>query len=209
MPPSTLTPLAPLSDGHLMLLVKGGDVGAFEALVRRHRSAATSLARHLFGPDLAEDAVQAALVALWQHRASYRAERGTPRSWLLGIVHHRGVDLVRSRASRQRHMVSMDHAGWAWLADTTPSSEPVHVQLERAETQAEVRRLVAALPPAQRTVIEMAYFGALSQQEIADRLALPLGTVKGRMRLGIEKLRAAWKRREALDSHRALIAVWS
>jgi RNA polymerase sigma-70 factor (ECF subfamily) len=181
MPSSTLTPL---SDDHLMLLLKGGDVGAFEALVRRHRSAATSLARHLFGPDLAEDAVQAALVSLWQHRASYRAERGTPRSWLLGIVHHRGVDLVRSRASRQRHMVSMDHAGWAWLADTTP-----------------------ALPPPQRTVIEMAYFGGLSQQEIADRLALPLGTVKGRMRLGIEKLRAAWMRREALDSHRALIAA--
>jgi RNA polymerase sigma-70 factor (ECF subfamily) len=203
MPPPAL---APLSDDHLMLLVKSGDVGAFEALVRRHRPAAVSLARHLFGPDLADDAVQAAFVSLWQHRASYRAERGAPRAWLLAIVHHRGVDLVRSRASRQRHMVSMDPAGWAWLADTTPASEGVQLQLERSETSAEVRRLVAALPPAQRTVIELSYFGALSQQEIADRLALPLGTVKGRMRLGIDKLRTAWARREALDAHRALLA---
>jgi RNA polymerase sigma-70 factor (ECF subfamily) len=200
-------PTLDISDQHLMMLVKAGHVRAFEALVERHRATVSSVARYGFGAQIADDVVQAAFVSLWQHRAKYRSELGSVRTWLLAIVRHRGIDLVRSHASRERHMVSLDPGGWIGLADESSGSEPADVQVERAEAGAEVRALLAELPPVQRVVIELSFFEGLSQQQIANRLALPLGTVKGRMRLGMAKLRSASARREALDSHRALLAA--
>jgi RNA polymerase sigma-70 factor (ECF subfamily) len=89
--------------------------------------------------------------------------------------------------------VSVDPQGWAGIAETAPATaEPVHVQLERGETERAVRRLLAELPAEQRQVLELAYFWGLSQQQIASRLEVPVGTVKGRLRLGIAKLRRAW-----------------
>jgi RNA polymerase sigma-70 factor (ECF subfamily) len=196
-----------ISDQHLMMLVQAGQVRAFEALVERHRAAASSFASYGFGPDLADDVVQAAFVSLWQHRAKYRPELGSLRTWLLTIVRHRGIDLIRSRASRQRHVVSLDPGGWIGLADESSVSEPAHEQLERAEAAVEVRALLSELPLVQRVVIELSFFEGLSQQQIADRLALPLGTVKGRMRLGMGRLRSTWARRDSRDSHRALLAA--
>jgi RNA polymerase sigma-70 factor (ECF subfamily) len=184
-----------------MALVNEGDTAAFDALVGRHRQAVLSLARYACGPDLADDVAQAAFVSLWQHRGKYICERGAVRGWLLAIVRHRGIDLMRSRASRQRLTVSADPHGWmVAVADETHEAEPPQAHVEREESQAEVQQLLSTLPPAQRTVIELAYLDGLSQQEIAHRLAIPLGTVKGRLRLGLEKLRAAWgphERREA------------
>lgn len=176
-----------------MRMVRRGDMRAFDDLVERHRATVTAVARHSCGPDLAEEVVQGAFVSLWQHRHTYRPDRGSPRTWLLAIVRNRGIDLLRSRASRQRHLVVADPHGWMLAAaDEGDVAEPPHTLVERAESSARVRELLAQLPPAQRVVIEMAYLDGLSQQKIADALGLPLGTVKGRLRLGLAKLRLAW-----------------
>lgn len=173
-----------------MQRVQDGDVRAFDALVERHRRAAMTLARYACGADLADEVVQSAFLSLWQHRGKYTGERGSVRSWLLAIVRNRGIDLMRSRASRQRRAVLADPHGWmAVVADRVLVAEPAHVYVERAEAAALVEDLLSALPPAQRTVIELAYMDGFSQQEIAMRLGIPLGTVKGRLRLGLEKLR--------------------
>jgi RNA polymerase sigma-70 factor (ECF subfamily) len=174
-----------------MRLVKRGDVRAFDELVGRHRAAVVLLARRSCGADLADDVAQAAFLSLWEHRGSYFPERGSVRGWLLAIVRNRGIDLMRSRASRSRHTVTADPHGWMLaVADQALVAEPPHAEVVRAESDATVHRLLSALPPAQRTVIELAYIDGLSQQQIASSLAIPLGTVKGRLRLGLEKLRA-------------------
>jgi RNA polymerase sigma-70 factor (ECF subfamily) len=191
MPLTAVTPLTQ-TDERLMMLATEGDTSAFAALVERHRAAVLSLARYACGADLAEDVAQSAFVSLWQHREKYRAERGNVRSWLLAIVRHRGIDLMRSRASRQRHVLAADPHGWmVAVADEASADEAPHAHVERAESDAEVARLLGTLPPAQRAVIELAYLDGMSQQEIANTLSLPLGTVKGRLRLGLGKLRAA------------------
>jgi RNA polymerase sigma-70 factor (ECF subfamily) len=95
-------------------------------------------------------------------------------------------------------MVCLDPHGWIGLPDEGPAAEPAHDQVERAESSAVVRSMLERLPPAQRDVIELSFFDGLSQQQIADRLALPLGTVKGRMRLGLSKLRTSIGRHELL-----------
>jgi RNA polymerase sigma-70 factor (ECF subfamily) len=182
-----------IPDEHLMLRAKEGDIRAFDVLVARHRVAITSLARSACGPDLAEEVAQSAFVSLWQHRDKYVADRGSVRSWLLTIVRNRGIDLMRSRASRQRLVVAADPHGWmVAVADEVAADEEPHMAVERAESDAAMSRLLSELPPAQRAVIELAYLDGMSQQQIARVLGIPLGTVKGRLRLGLGKLRAAW-----------------
>lgn len=177
-----------------MRRIRRGDRRAFDEIVERHRAAATAVARQSCGPDLAEEVVQSAFMSLWQHRATYRPDRGSPRGWLLAIVRNRGIDLLRSRASRQRHLVVADPHGWMLAAaDDTAVSDPPDALVERAESSARVRELLAQLPPAQRAVIEMAYLDGISQAQIALTLGVPLGTVKGRLRLGLAKLRVAYE----------------
>jgi RNA polymerase sigma-70 factor (ECF subfamily) len=184
---------AEIPDEYLMLRAQRGDVRAFDVLVARHRVPVTSIARRSCGADLADEVAQSAFVSLWQHRDKYRPECGSVRSWLLAIVRNRGIDMMRSRASRARLTVAADPHGWMIAAaDEALADEPAHAQIENAESDAAVSRLLATLPPAQRAVIELAYLDGHSQQEIARMLSIPLGTVKGRLRLGLGKLRAAW-----------------
>jgi RNA polymerase sigma-70 factor (ECF subfamily) len=181
-----------LRDEQLMALVKADDMRAFDELVRRHYPAVIGQARRTCGPDLADDVAQAAFISLWQHRATYFPERGSVRGWLLAIVRNRGIDLMRSRASRRRLSVPADPHGWMLAAaDEAEVAEPPHAEIVRAESEQNVHRLLTKLPPAQRAVIELAYIEGMSQQQIASNLSIPLGTVKGRLRLGLEKLRAA------------------
>jgi RNA polymerase sigma-70 factor, ECF subfamily len=175
-----------------MRLVKQGDMRAFDELVTRHYEAVIGVARRACGADLADDVAQAAFLSLWQHRENYFPDRGSVRGWLLAIVRNRGIDSMRSRASRSRLSVPADPHGWMLkAADEARVAEPPHAEVIRAESERDVRRMLTALPPAQRTVIELAYLDGLSQQQIASDLSIPLGTVKGRLRLGLEKLRAA------------------
>lgn len=139
--------------------------------------------RVLGDPGRAEDAVQDAFLNIWNRAASFDAERGSLRAWLLTSVRNRSIDYLRGRGAheRQGHQLQPD------VAYATSSSDPwreVAVSLERKA----VRDAIASLPTEQRQVIELAYFGGYTHVEIADMTRVPLGTVKGRMRLGLEKL---------------------
>lgn len=195
-----------LSDEHLMIRVQNRDVRAYELLVERHRGAVATAARCTCGPQLADDVAQVAMLALWQNSDSYRPGRGTPRTWLLGIVRNRGIDHLRSQASRRRRTVCMDPNGWIGIADESSAAEPADVQVVRSEEGTAVRRLLATLPDEQRQVVEMAYFWGLSHGQIAERLDVPVGTVKGRLRLALSKLRRGWDGEPAVATAPAIAA---
>ena len=177
--------LSALGDEELMVLVADHDADAFEVVYDRHGSAAYSLAYRTTGQQaLAEEVVQDAFMTVWRMGLRYRPERGSQRSWLLSIVHHRAIDALRRVAvhDRRRAFAELEDVG-------TEAAERTDIEvMHRMEGQA-VREALAQLPPEQLRVIELAYFGGFTHTEIAGMLELPLGTVKGRMRLGLEKLR--------------------
>ena len=174
-----------LADEDLMALVEGGDSGAFAGLYDRHGRAAYSLAYRMAGErQAAEDLVQDAFLDVWRAAASYKAERGSVRTWVLSIVHNRGIDQLRSAASRRRVQDRVQA--------TSSISQPSEAFSEawRNSQRSQVRKALEDLPAEQLQVLELAYFSGYTHTEIADLLGLPLGTVKGRMRLGLKKIRA-------------------
>jgi RNA polymerase sigma-70 factor (ECF subfamily) len=179
------TDLSLLADEDLMQLVRQGDARAFELVYERHASAAFSLAYRMTGRrTAAEDVVQEAFLSLWRSGARYDQARGSVRTWVLGIVHHRGIDALR-RSLRHDNRRASDEG----LEERFESGERTDVQAARREEAAEVRTALATLPEDQSRAIELAYFGGFSHSEIATMLQTPVGTVKGRIRLGLEKLR--------------------
>ncbi|MDQ4001080.1 MAG: sigma-70 family RNA polymerase sigma factor [Actinomycetota bacterium] len=173
-----------LADEDLMSLVGDGDAGAFAGLYDRHSRAAYSLAYRMMGEQqAAEDLVQEAFLKVWRAAGSYRAQRGSVRTWVLSIVHNRGIDHLRSSASRRRIQDRVQ--------ETAPTSQPSEAFADTwRNTQCEqVREALRGLPPERLNVLELAYFSGYTHKEIAQLLDLPLGTVKGRMRLGLKKLR--------------------
>ncbi len=167
-----------------MSLAGGGDAGAFAALYDRHSRAAYSLAHRMMGErQAAEDLVQEAFLEVWRAAGSYRAERGSVRTWILSIVHNRGIDQLRSIASRRRTQDRFEA--------TSSVSQPSEAFAEtwRNSQREQVREALRVLPPEQLQVLELAYYSGYTHTEIADLLGLPLGTVKGRMRLGLQKIR--------------------
>jgi len=174
------------SDVNLMTLIQRGDVRAFERFYDRHVAAALGVAMRVLGDrHLAEDAVQEGFIGLWRSRASYRPRVATGKSWLLVIVSNRAIDLRRREHNRPAVL-----SGGAALANRTGSDCTEAEAIARTDHQ-QLRAQLQRLPVEQRQVIELAYFGGLSHDEIARRLQLPLGTTKGRLRLGLEKLRRA------------------
>lgn len=157
-----------------------------ETLFREYRGAAFALAYRMTGErGLAEDAVQEAFLAIWQHGSVCDPERGLPRTWFLTIVHHRAVDLLRRRRAKSGGDTAIDAALPVAAAEDTWGAVAETLERER------VRRAIATLPPEQREAVHLAYFGGLTHAEIAARVGVPLGTVKGRLRLATEKLRHA------------------
>ncbi len=174
-----------LADEDLMALVESGDAAAFAGLYDRHGRAAYSLAYRMAGErQAAEDLVQEAFLDVWRAARSYRAERGSVRTWVLSIVHNRGIDQLRSAASRRRIQDRVEA--------TSSFSQPSEAFSEawRNSQRDQVREALKVLPPEQLQVLELAYFSGYTHTEIADLLDVPLGTVKGRMRLGLKKIRA-------------------
>jgi len=164
-----------LADEDLMSLVGDGDAGAFAGLYDRHSRAAYSLAYRMMGErQAAEDLVQEAFLKLWRAARSYRTQRGSVRTWVLSIVHHRSIDQLRSAASRRR---TQDRA-----EATAPTSQPSEAFAEtwRSSQREQVREALRGLPSEQLKVLDLAYFSGYTHVEIADLLDLPLGTVKGR-----------------------------
>ena len=168
-----------------MRQVAAGEIGGLETLYDRYHTMAYALAlRITTETGLAEDVVQDSFLGVWRNAARYAEAKGSVRGWLLAIVRHLAIDAVR----RQRAGVALgddvDDAMPAAL--TLPDIWPEVAGRLDAE---QVRRALTALPPAQREVIEMAYFDGLTQREIADKTRAPLGTVKSRMRLGLVSMR--------------------
>jgi RNA polymerase sigma-70 factor (ECF subfamily) len=177
--------LRALADEDLMALVRDGEARAFEVIFDRHASIAFSLAYRMCGRrTMAEDIVQEAFLSLWRSGARYDRARGSVRSWILGAVHNRAIDAFRREACRSALDVHDDG-----ISERLPAAERTDVEVEQRDDAREVRSALETLPADQRQVIELAYFGGFSHSQIAELLSLPAGTVKGRMRLGLSKLR--------------------
>ncbi len=177
--------LRSLADEDLMQLMRRGDPRAFEAVYERHSGAAFSLAYRMVGRgNVAEDVVQEAFLSIWRSGARYERARGSVRTWVLGIVHHRAIDQLRRSSVHSKRRASDEG-----IEDRIESGERTDVEVARRDEAQAIRTAMESLPPEQSHVIELAYFGGFTHTEIADILETPVGTVKGRMRLGLEKLR--------------------
>jgi RNA polymerase sigma-70 factor, ECF subfamily len=185
----TLSPGAPEADAEdaaLVALVIAGDQDALAALYRRHGAASYRLAyRVTASVTLAEDAVQEAFVGLWRASASYAGRRGSVRSWLLALTHHKAVDLVRREIAEKRRQ----DAEAAELAIGTASvADPAAVACGKVEAGL-VRAALLELPAEQREALTLAYFGGYTQSQIAELIGVPLGTVKTRTFQAMRRLR--------------------
>ena len=181
-----------LADEDLISLVEAADAEAFATLYDRHSRAAFSLAYRMMGERQAsEDLTQDAFLKVWRSAKSYRAERGSVRTWILSIVHNRGIDQIRSQAGRRRTQDKIEASA--------PRSQPSEAFAEtlRNSQRDQVREALDTLPPEQLKILELAYFSGYTHVEISDLLRLPLGTVKGRMRLGLKKIRDYFESRDA------------
>jgi RNA polymerase sigma-70 factor (ECF subfamily) len=177
-----------LADEELMTLMAERDARALEALYDRHGGPAYSLAHRIMGErQAAEDVTQEAFVSIWNAPAGYAPARGSVRSWVLAIVRNRAIDALRRSAARAPRL-DFDDDG-ALQAQASP--ERTDGEALRREAARQVRGALRALPHDQFQVIELAYYGGFTHSEIAELLGVPLGTIKGRMRLGLEKLRAS------------------
>jgi RNA polymerase sigma-70 factor (ECF subfamily) len=174
-----------LADEELMQLMRQGDAQAFEVIYERHANAAFSLAYRMTGRrGAAEDVVQEAFLSLWRSGARYDCTRGSVRTWVLGIVHNRAIDSLRRNLRHDTRRASDEG-----IEERFEAKERTDLQAAHSEEAAEVRTALDALPEEQSKAIELAYFGGFSHSEIATMLEMPIGTVKGRIRLGLDKLR--------------------
>ena len=172
-------------DASLLRRVQAGDDQALAALYDRHGGAAYGLAYRIAGDAAtAEDAVQEAFVSLWRQAPRFDAERGQVRSWLLTIVHHRAIDFVRRKTNRPERQ--LPDGAEEFLVDAGPAP---HEAVASSMQSALVREAVRRIPEDQRRTVEMAYFGGMTHVEIAEAMGVPLGTVKSRLRIAMEKLR--------------------
>ena len=173
--------LAHLSDEALLALCSRADENALGELYDRYGRVAYGLAlRIVRDRALAEDAVQEAFLAVWRSAGAFLAEQGKPSTWILTLVHRRAVDLVRREERRRAEP----------LDDTDqPTGEATDEEAWLRAQRQVVQEALRKLPPEQREAIELAYYGGFTQSELAERLGLPLGTIKSRMFTGLKRLR--------------------
>lgn len=173
------------SDEDLMRRIQGDDVLAFEMLYDRYSARAFGLIRMMsLDSHRAEEALQEGFIAVWRSRGTFDCARGSARAWLFTVIRNRGLDVMRRTGRDISRCGSGDVLAALSALDSVERDAEQHDEADR------VRRSLLQLPGAQREVVVLAYFGGLTHTEIAARLRLPLGTVKGRARLGLQKLRA-------------------
>jgi len=184
--PETSRPETSDPDRDLLARLVAGELDALEGLYERYRTMAYSIALRITGePAAAEDVVQEAFLGAWRNAARYAEGRGSVKTWLLSIVHHRAIDAIRRRKPTTE-LPDGDTGLRTPVALTLPDVwGEVVVGVDRDA----VVTALAGISTVQREALELAYYGGLTQLEIAERLALPLGTVKSRMRLGLLGLR--------------------
>lgn len=174
---------AHLSDEALVALVARGDEDALGELYDRVGRIAYGLALRVLRDERhAEDAVQEAFLQVWRSAATFRAERAKASTWILTLVHRRAVDLVRREERRQADPLTDDSAAGVAPEQT---DEAAWLRFERERVQTALKQL----PDVQREALELAYYGGFSQSELAERLGVPLGTIKSRMFSGLARLR--------------------
>ena len=176
-------------DRDLIRRIGAGEEDAFRRLFRTFAPSAQALAQRIVRqPFLAEEIVQEVFLAVWRSPDGYRAERGSVKSWLLGMVHHRAVDAVRREESQRRR--AEEAVPDAVDLGNDPGVTVVE-EIGIPEERKAVRGALEELPSEQRQVLELMYFAGMSQSQISERLALPLGTVKSRTLLGMRRMRTA------------------
>ena len=174
-----------LADEELVQLIYRSKAAAFEVIYDRHADAAFSLAKRMCGQGaLAEDIVQEAFLSLWRTTTRYDRSRGSVRTWVLGSVRNRAIDALRQRAVGDRGRVVE-----AEIEEHLVAPERTDLEFARREEARQVREALDELPDEQSRVIELAYYGGLTHVQIASMLDTPVGTIKGRMRLGLAKMR--------------------
>lgn len=180
--------MRPQSDENLMERVREDDAAAFGLLYDRHAAAAFKVARSICATSvLAEDAVQEGFLSIWRGRATYEPEGRPFRGWALQVVRNRAID--SHRRAKARPQAISDEVDRTRAATARSAHDEAVARSEHRELNDALDRL----PAAQAEVIALAFFGGMSHTQIAERLDLPSGTVKGRMRLGLEKMRRGLK----------------
>lgn len=172
-----------------------GEVEVLRTLYQRYGTLAYSLAVRMLGDHgRAEDVVQDAFIKVWTSAGSFDPNRGTLRTWLLTTVRHRAIDYLRGRPGRERKELELSLE----LPSHGAGSDPWRDVSESLERQA-IRQALGSLPADQRQVVELAYYGGYTQREIAEVVQVPLGTIKGRTRLAMEKLSSYLQGRGLID----------
>jgi len=175
-------------DSELMAKLSAGSVESFDELYGRYCDRAYRVARAVCRDDgRAQEAVQDGFLSVWNSRANYRPQQGTVAAWLLTVVRYRAIDIVRNDRKHVSRRASHDQREWPSTVEDPLETAVKHDDAQRLQAS------LAMLPDAQAEVVTLAYYGELSHTEIAAQLGLPTGTVKGRMRLGLQKLRADTK----------------
>ena len=184
-----------IADPDLAAQLAAGSQPALAELYDRYGRLAYSVAFRVLGDaGRAEDAVQEAFLKVWDHAASFDVRRGSLRTWLLTSVRNRSIDYLRGRAAHERRELELQHT----MVGTGLHSDPwreVSLSLESAA----VREAMSNLPAEQREAVELAFFSGYTHREIADMTSVPLSTVKGRMRLALEKLSSYLQGRGLVD----------
>ncbi len=176
-----------LDDHQLIQRISQVDKDALEALYTRYQTPVYSLAMFMLKqPALAEEVTQDIFLNIWLKAGSFNAERGQPKGWIMSVAHHKIVDLIRSR---KRTIVNTDPADYETLDLLPAGGASTEAQVEQTMERERIMRALATIPAPQREVIMLAYFEGFSQSEMAERLDQPLGTIKTRVRLAMQKLR--------------------
>jgi RNA polymerase sigma factor (sigma-70 family) len=180
--------LSAARDRQLVRRIEGGDEEAFRSLFASYAPFAMALAvRVVRQTQLAEEIVQEAFLTLWRNPGVFDERRGSVRAWLMTMVHHRAVDMVRREEAQRRRSDEMV------VGIREETEDPTDAVVEAVAAPAErdaVRTALRSLPDEQREVLELMYFGGLSQSQVAEKTGAPLGTVKSRALLGMRRMRS-------------------
>ncbi len=175
-------------DRELLHRIVARDKDALDSLYGRYSTPVYSMALHMLKqPPLAEEVTQDVFLNIWLKAASFNSERGQPRSWIMSVAHHRVIDVIRSR---RRVTTVTDPEGYDTLERLPSGGASVESQVQQNLDRERIMQALATLPDSQREVILLAYYGGFSQSEMAERLGQPLGTIKTRVRLAMQKLRS-------------------